>query len=63
MARKAKAKRPGRPTLPKAERREIRSVRLPAALWTRVEAHGEITATIERALTAWLDDIDRLERN
>lgn len=62
MARKAKAKRPGRPRKPKAERREVRSVRLPAPLWTRAEACGEITATIERALTAWLDDIERLER-
>lgn len=55
MARKAKPKRRGRPPLPKADRREVRSVRLPAALWQRAEAYGELTATIERALTAWLD--------
>lgn len=55
MARKTKAKRPGRPPLPTAERREVRSVRLPAALWARAEAHGELTATVERALRAWLD--------
>jgi hypothetical protein len=54
MARQAKKKRPGRPALAKADRREVRSVRLPAALWARVEAYGEITATIETALTAWL---------
>lgn len=56
MARKSKAKRRGRPRLAKGVRREVRSVRLPAALWTRAEAYGELTATIERALTAWLDE-------
>lgn len=55
MARKPKAKRRGRPPLAKGVRREVRSVRLPAALWARAEAYGELTATIERALTAWLD--------
>lgn len=55
MARKPKAKRPGRPALPKGERREVRSVRLPAALWARVESHGEVTATIQKALEIWLD--------
>lgn len=55
MARKAKAKRVGRPSLSKDARREVRSIRLPGALWKRAEAYGEITATIECALTAWLD--------
>lgn len=55
MPRKPKAKRRGRPRLAKGIRREVRSVRLPQALWTRAEAYGELTATIERALTAWLD--------
>ena len=55
MARKAKAKRPGRPALSKDARREVRSVRLPGGLWKRAEAYGELTATIEQALTAWLD--------
>lgn len=58
MARKPKAKRRGRPPLAKEARREVRSVRLPAALWTRAEAYGEITATIERALTVWLDQCE-----
>lgn len=56
MARKPKAKRRGRPRLPKADRRERRSLRLPAALWQRAEAYGEVTATIEKALVAWLDE-------
>jgi hypothetical protein len=55
MARKPKAKRVGRPSLSKDARREVRSVRLPTALWKRAAAYGELTATIERALTAWLD--------
>jgi hypothetical protein len=55
MARKPKAKRVGRPSLSKDARREVRSIRLPGALWKRAEAFGEVTATVERALTAWLD--------
>jgi hypothetical protein len=55
MARKPKAKRVGRPSLSKDARREGRSIRLPRALWRRAEAFGEVTATVERALTAWLD--------
>jgi hypothetical protein len=55
MPRKAKAKRVGRPALSKDARREVRSIRLPGALWKRAEAFGEVTATIEKALTLWLD--------
>jgi hypothetical protein len=55
MARKPKAKSRGRPPLAKGARREVRSVRLPPALWARAEVYGELTATIERALVAWLD--------
>lgn len=55
MARKAKAKRRGRPRLAKGTQRQVYSVRLPAALVARAEAYGALTATIERALTAWLD--------
>lgn len=55
MACKAKAKRPGRPRAAKGALREVRSVRLPAALWKRIEAYGKITAIIEQALTIWLD--------
>lgn len=58
MARKAKAKRVGRPSLSKDARREVRSIRLPGALWKRAEAYGEITATMERALTKELDELE-----
>jgi hypothetical protein len=54
MARK-KAKRRGRPPLAKGAVRQVYSVRLPAALVARAEAYGGLTATVEQALTAWLD--------
>jgi hypothetical protein len=56
VARNPKAKRRGLPPLPKGDRLEVRSVRLPEALITRAEAYGELTATVEKALTAWLDE-------
>lgn len=56
MARKPKAKRLGRPPLAKEIRREGRSVRLPQALWAELEAYGEVTATIERAVKEFLLD-------
>jgi hypothetical protein len=50
-----KAKRRGRPPLAKGTQRQVYSIRLPAALVARAEAYGGLTATIEQALTAWLD--------
>lgn len=58
MPRKPKAKRVGRPSLSKDARREVRSIRLPGALWTRAEAYGELTATIEMALVKHLDELE-----
>lgn len=59
MASKTKAKRRGRPRLAKEARREVRSVRLPAALWARIEARGNnTTSIIEEALLEWLGDTD-----
>ena len=55
MARKAKAKRPGRPRLAKEVRREVRSVRLPAAMWARLDTMGNTTSIIENAVRLWLD--------
>lgn len=60
MARKAKAKRPGRPRLAKEVRREVRSVRLPAEMWARLDAMCEpkasnVTSIIEDAVRLWLD--------
>lgn len=54
MARKSKAKRVGRPALEKEARRQVRSVRLPPALWAQLESYGEITSTLERAVRAFL---------
>lgn len=55
MPRKPKAKRPGRPALAKGTGREMRAIRLPPALWRRIEAFGPVTATIERGVTELLD--------
>ena len=55
MARKPKAKRPGRPKLAQGQRREVRSVRLPADLWHKIDTRGERTAVIERAVIEYLD--------
>jgi hypothetical protein len=55
MARKAKAKRPGRPRLAKGERREVLPVRLPSALIARAKAYGKPAEVVEKALTYWLD--------
>ena len=55
MIRKPKAKRPGRPRLPKAERREVLPVRLPPALIARAKAYGAPADVVEKALTYWLD--------
>jgi hypothetical protein len=56
MARKPKARSPGRPRLPKGERREVLPVRLPSALIARVMAYGPPAEVVEQALTAWLDE-------
>ena len=56
MARKPKAKRPGRPRLPKGDRREVLPVRLPSALIARAKAYGPPGEVVEKALTAWLDE-------
>lgn len=60
MARKTKAKRRGRPALAKEARRERRSVRLPAAMWARLDAMcapkaANVTSLIENAVRLWLD--------
>jgi hypothetical protein len=55
VARKPKAKRRGRPSLPKGERREVLPVRLPSALIARAKAYGAPAEVVEKALTAWLD--------
>lgn len=62
MARKPKIKRPGRPALPKGERREVYSVRLPTALAERATAVAvdkKLTTAVEYALKLWLDEHDR----
>ncbi len=59
MTRKAKAKRRGRPPLAKGAVRQVYSIRLLPALAERATAHGSLTETIERALTAWLDEWER----
>jgi hypothetical protein len=56
MARKPKAKRPGRPNLAKDAVRQVYSVRLPPLLVERVEAHGKLTTVVEQALRDWLDE-------
>jgi len=56
--RKAKAKRPGRPRLSKDARREVRSVRLPAALIARMEAYGDGNFSAGVALA--IADSDRI---
>ena len=55
MARKPKAKRPGRPSLPRGERREVLPVRLSSALIARAKACGKPGDVVEKALTYWLD--------
>ena len=60
MAAKPKAKRRGRPKLAKEVRREVRSVRLPAAMWERLDAMcapkaSNVTSLIENAVRLWLD--------
>lgn len=55
MARKPKAKRLGRPALAKGTGREMRAIRLPPALWKRIEAHGRVTATIEQGVIEFLN--------
>jgi hypothetical protein len=52
---KPKAKRRGRPPLAKEDRRQVYSIRLLPALAARAQAYCELTATVERALTYWLD--------
>jgi hypothetical protein len=55
MAPRKKAKRRGRPPLPKGERREVLPVRLPSALIARAKGYGAPGEVVERALTYWLD--------
>lgn len=60
MATKPKAKRRGRPPMSKQARREVRSVRLPAEMWTRLDAmcspkESNVTSIIENAVRLWLD--------
>ena len=56
MTRKPKAKRPGRPALPRGERRDVLPIRLPSALIARARAYGLPGEVVERALMAWLDE-------
>ena len=59
MARKAKAKRPGRPELPQEDRRKVYSVRLPRDLAERATALAmdrKLTTAVEYALKLWLDE-------
>ncbi len=55
MPRKPKARRPGRPRLPRSERREVLPVRLPSALIARAKAYGAPGEVVEKALIYWLD--------
>jgi hypothetical protein len=64
MARKAKAKRCGRPRLSKGEGRVVYSVGFPSSLVRRAtifaaltEAH--FTETLEQALEEWVDSWER----
>lgn len=55
LARKPKPKPRGRPPGPRAERREVFTVRLPTALVARVDAHGQRRDVTEQALIEYLD--------
>jgi hypothetical protein len=55
MARKPKAKRPGRPKLPRGTQLEVLSARLPSTLIARAKAYGKPAEVMKKALTYWLD--------
>jgi len=57
--RKPKAKRRGRPPLPRDERREVYSVRLlreQAEQAKRLSVDGSLTTAVEFALKHWIED-------
>jgi len=62
VKRKAKAKRRGRPALPKGTQRQVYSVRLLSEQVDQAKAlavDGSLTTAVEHALGLWIDEYRR----